>query len=248
MHKTMLNGKKFFLHPLLLLLISLYPAIQETSAQNMHSDWHDLLEQFVDDQGYVNYKSWHNEGMSTLDAYLDQLCAYDIDQLKNDRDAHLAFWLNTYNAFTIKLILDHYPVTSIKDIHNGSPWDVDWIMMKQGPLSLNDIENNIIRPVFKDPRIHFAVNCAAKSCPPLMNRAFTGNNVQHFLSKRTTEFINDEKFNHLSSGSIELSKIFEWYVSDFTPLLPFINTYATTAVSNSAVISYKTYNWALNGQ
>ena len=85
----------------------------------------------------------------------------------------MAYWINVYNAFTIKMIVDNYPVSSITKLHGGKPWDVKWIELGEKKYSLNEIEHNILRPQFKDARIHFAVNCAAQSCPPILNKAWT---------------------------------------------------------------------------
>ena len=113
-------------------------------------------------------------------------------------------------------------------------------------LSLNDIENEIIRPTFKEPRIHFAVNCAAKSCPPLLNKAWTASNLEANLEKQTKAFINNSKYNTISSGSAQVSKIFEWYAVDFGDLRTYLNKYSNTKLSSSASINFAEYDWQLN--
>jgi hypothetical protein len=128
----------------------------------------------------------------------------------------------------------------------GKTWDVRRIKIGDKKYSLNNIENDIIRPQFKDPRIHFAVNCAAKSCPPLWNRAFTAENLETALEARTKAFINDPKYNTLSGARAQVSKIFDWYGADFGDLKKFLNQYANTKLKASAVVAFSEYNWDLN--
>jgi len=209
-----------------------------------HSLWNTLLNKYVN-AGKVDYASFKND--MGLEKYL-ALLAENPPQSSWSRDEQLAYWINTYNAFTIKLITDNYPVNSIMDLHGGKPWDVKWIKLGKKSFSLNQIENEIIRPQFNEPRIHFAVNCAAKSCPPIANEAFTTANLEQLLEKQTIAFINDNKFNTVSSNQMKLSKIFEWYSSDFGNLVDFIKKYSKKPVSSTASISYLEYDWALNGK
>ena len=208
-----------------------------------HSLFNDLLSSYVSTSGVVNYKGLKSVE-SKLNAYLENL---DANAPSDSWSKHeqLAYWMNAYNAFTIKLILNNYPVNQITDLHGGKPWDQKWISLGGKTYSLNDIEHSIIRPRFKDPRIHFAVNCAAKSCPPLLNKAYTGENVDSELTKVTRAFVNSSS-NKLSSSSIQLSKIFEWYAEDFGNLIEFLNQYATEKVNSNAKIGYLPYNWDLN--
>ena len=110
----------------------------------------------------------------------------------------------------------------------------------------NEIEHEILRPVFKDARIHFAVNCAAKSCPPLANRAYHADNLEEMLDQQTRSFINDPKFNRLAPAQLELSHIFDWYGSDFGDVSSFIDQYATIDIKASAKINWIDYDWRLN--
>ncbi|NNF36443.1 MAG: DUF547 domain-containing protein [Saprospiraceae bacterium] len=209
-----------------------------------HAIWNALLNKYVK-AGKVDYASFKKD--TDLEKYLD-LLANNPPESSWSRDEQLAYWINAYNAFTIKLIVDNYPVKSIMDLHNGKPWDVKWINLGSKSYSLNQIENDIIRPQFKEPRIHFAVNCAAKSCPPIANEAFTAANLEQLLEKQTIAFINDTNYNTISSGKVNLSKIFEWYASDFGSLIDFISKYSEKSVSSKASISYMEYDWALNGR
>ncbi len=209
-----------------------------------HQMWHTLLQKYVSEEGKVNYQGFKLEG-ANLDNYLNELS----NSVPSDNDKSLsamAFWINAYNAFTIKIILDHYPVNSITEIANGKPWDKKWIMLGAKMLSLNDIEHVILRPTWNDARIHFAVNCAAKSCPPLSNKAFTGSNTEGLLDKLTSRFINNPKFNQISPTKLTLSKIFEWYKEDFGDLPKFVNEYTTSEIKSNAAIRYQEYDWSLN--
>jgi len=161
---------------------------------------------------------------------------------KNDQ---LAFWLNAYNAFTLKLIVDNYPVSSITKLDGGKPWDVKRIKIGEAVYSLNQIENEIIRSQFKDARIHFALNCAAKSCPPLSNKAFLAEALDKQLDQQTRAFVRSQS-NELSATSIKVSKIFDWYKDDFKDLPAFLNKYGTVKIGANAQVGFAEYNWDLN--
>lgn len=193
--------------------------------------------------GKVNYMAWKKD-MTGLQKYLDELSASKNIE-KWSYEEKLVFWINTYNAFTVKLILDYYPIKSIKDINGGKPWDKRFIQIGSTFYSLNDIENEIIRKKFGEPRIHFALNCAAKSCPILVNKAYTIENLNSLLESNTKNFINGPE-NTITKDKLEISSIFDWYGSDFDDLISFIGRYSTTKPNPNAKISFKNYNWALN--
>ncbi len=211
--------------------------------EGLHESYDVLLKKYVSSNGKVDYAGLASE-INSIDNYLASLSKVKLDDLTS-RDEKLAFWINAYNAFTIKLILKNYPVKSITDLHDGKPWDVKWISLDGKTLSLNNIENDIIRPTFKDARIHFAVNCAAKSCPPLLNRAYRGTDLDQTLESQTKKFINNTTYNTIGTSEISISKIFDWYAVDFGDINTYINKYTSTDTSNSK-ISYQEYNWELN--
>lgn len=216
----------------------------EISTNPDHQLFGELLKKYVSAAGKVDYA-----GLSTDESKLDQYLSILEKNLPEDswsRNQQLAYWINAYNAFTIKLILDHYPVVSIMDIDDGKPWETKWIELGDRTFSLNHIEHEIIRPQFNEPRIHFAVNCAAKSCPPLANLAFTEQNIDDLLIERTKNFINNTEFNTFKKDQASISKIFEWYASDFGDLVSFLNRYSDTKIDSGARISFKEYNWRLN--
>lgn len=216
----------------------------ELPAPGLHDAWNKLLGKYVSAAGKVNYKGFKSNRLA-LTAYLQSLAANPPADAWSRADK-MAYWINAYNAFTIDLILDHYPVSSILKLDGGKTWDVKRITLGGKKYSLNQIENEILRPQFKDPRIHFALNCAARSCPPLYNKAFTAKNLERALEQRTRQFINDTKFNTLTAEKALASKIFEWYAADFGDLKSFLNQYATVKLNDKATITFREYDWDLN--
>jgi hypothetical protein len=231
-----LSGVLFFS-----LFISCYSFGQSSIS---HSEWDDLLSKLVSSSGLVNYKGF-KLSEPALDKYLKFISA-NAPKNSMSKAEQLAYWINAYNAFTIKRILMNYPVSSINKIDEGKTWDVKWIKIEKNTYSLNDIENTIIRAGFKDPRIHFALNCAAKSCPPLFNKAWTGDKLEYYLDVRTKSFIQNPSFNKIEPNSAELSKLFDWYKDDFGDLVSYINKYSKVKLTTKSVIKFKEYNWALN--
>lgn len=220
------------------------PKEEVTKAVLSHESWDALLQKHVSASGKVNYKGFKAE-KPKLQAYLDLLAANPI-QKDWPRNKKMAYWINAYNAFTIKLIVDNYPITSITKINNGKPWDKKWIKLGGKTYSLNQIENDILRPQFKDARIHFAVNCAAKSCPPILNHAWTADNLNKYLAKQAKRFINDSNYNTISAKKVKISKIFEWYAGDFEDIISYLNKYADVKINANAKVTYMEYNWDLN--
>lgn len=180
-----------------------------------------------------------------MDAYLEVL---NDNPVKADwsRAKKMAYWINAYNAFTIKKIVDNYPVSSITKLDGGKPWDQKWISLGGKTYSLNNIENDILRPKYKDARIHFAVNCAAKSCPPILNKAWTAKNLEKYMEQQAKAFINNSKYNNITANKVAISKIFEWYAGDFGNIIEYLNKYSTTKINANAQVVYKEYDWALN--
>ena len=161
------------------------------------------------------------------------------------RDQKLSYWINLYNAVTLQLVTKHFPIKSIRDIAEN-PWKIKLVTVNGKALTLDQIENEIIRPRFNDARIHFAVNCAAASCPPLLNEAFVASTLGRQLEKQTKSFINNRKYNEITKDGAKVSKIFEWYAVDFGNLVTYINRYSSTQVKANGKISYLEYDWGLN--
>jgi peroxiredoxin len=215
---------------------------QTPVTQDIHAAFEGILSKYVNADGRVNYKGLKKD-KADLEAYIKALQA-DVPATDAAKNTRLAYWINAYNALTLKLIVDNYPLSKITDLDGGKTWDVKRFTFGGKKLSLNDIENNIIRPM-GDARIHFAVNCAAKSCPPLFNKAFTADNVDDFLETRTRQFINSSA-NKLTANELSVSKIFDWYGKDFGNVVNFIAKYAKTKVSKTAKLNFNEYDWRLN--
>lgn len=211
-----------------------------------HTSWNSLIYQNVASNGDVNYKGFKNN-WSVLRGYIKALG----EQLPEDawsKEEKLAYWMNAYNAMTIDLILRNYPLTSIKDIKD--PWDQRLWKLGTKWYNLNEIEHQILRKM-GDPRIHFGINCASFSCPPLLNEAFTSTKVNEQLDRLAVRFINDPERNTITPNKIKVSKIFSWFSKDFKQdgnLISFLNKYAKTPISPKAKRSFADYNWNLNEQ
>jgi len=209
-----------------------------------HKSWDVLLKKYVDENGFVDYKGFFNS-KTELENYINYLS----ENVPNESwaiDEQLAYYINIYNALTVKLILDNYPVESIKDI--SKPWKKTVISLNGKEYSLGDIEHEILRKM-NEPRIHFAINCASYSCPNLLNEAFTASKMKEQLESVSYSFINGNK-NDISESTPKLSKIFKWYKKDFNVnegnLISFINKYSNIKIDKNASIDYLDYNWNLN--
>ena len=217
--------------------------ITEATGVN-HARWNALLQKNVSENGNVNYRGFQKDSKE-LKLYLNELSSNSPTKAWS-RNATLAYWINAYNAYTVQLILNNYPIKSIKDI--ADPWSKKFISIGAKKYSLEEIENNILRKM-NEPRIHFAINCASVSCPELLNEAFTESKLEKQLVSVTKNFINDKTKNSITSNKIEVSKIFDWFAADFKnkgDVIDFLNLYSTIKISSSAKISYKYYNWNLN--
>nr|WP_299170409.1 DUF547 domain-containing protein [uncultured Allomuricauda sp.] len=206
--------------------------------------WGHLLKKHVDDKGNVNYIGFKGD-INELEVYLSHM-AQNPPKSVWSKNEKLAYYINLYNAATVKLIVDHYPVKSIKDIPNR--WKKKWIKVGDGITSLNDIEHEVLRQM-NEPRIHFAINCASYSCPKLLNIPFTPQSMERLLSKTAVDFVNDKSRNRFENGSAQLSRIFKWYKGDFTEdttLLEYINQYLENPVDKNAKVVYLDYDWSLN--
>ncbi len=235
----------FILSAFVLLSFNYSPSLNLKSSKIDHNSWDVLLKKHVDENGFVSYNDFLND-QDQLTSYLNHL-SLNVPNDNWNVNEQLAYYINLYNAATIDLILKNYPVKSIKDIHK--PWATPFITMGKKKYSLGDIEHNILR-VMKEPRIHFAINCASYSCPKLLNEAFIASKIEEQLERVTLDFINSDK-NDISVSNPKLSKIFKWYKKDFkvdlnNNLISFINLYSTIKIDLDAKVDYKEYNWNLN--
>jgi hypothetical protein len=181
----------------------------------------------------------------------------DTDPEKLSRNEQYAYYINAYNAWTIKLILSDYPdVKSIKDFGTilKSPWQKKWVHINGEVITLDDVEHNILRPRFKDPRVHFAINCAATSCPPLRAEPYRGQTLDQQLDDSTRSFVNDENSYRLDGNNLFVSRIFKWFSEDFSNgTLEFYLKYAEgnlkeklASQKDTLKVQYLHYDWSLN--
>lgn len=241
----------------LILLISLFGFSLFGQSGVSHQQYDQLLQQYVDEDGMVNYQGLKAE-RANLKSYLSVL-ENNPPKESWTQDQKLAYWINAYNAFTLELILEHYPVKSIKEIGStikipfvSTAWDVKFINIGDEEYDLNNIEHGIIRKEFDEPRIHFALVCAAVSCPKLQNKAYVPDMLDEQLTKAAKEFLSNPDKNEIQdSSNATLSKLFNWYGGDFNnngTLIEYINRYAPTKLDQNVKIEWKEYNWDLNEQ
>jgi len=227
-----------------------------------HSTWNDLLRRYVDEDGGVDYQQWHANAVDVkrLDEYLAALSAAD-PAAKATSDARLAFWINAYNAVTIKGILREYPTSSIRNhtakLFGYNIWKDLMLHVGSQQHSLDEMEHNILRKL-GDPRIHFAIVCASKGCPRLLNEAYLPDQVQQQLEANAIDFFSrPENFlHHPSDGQFELSAILKWFGEDFgadqsaglkkiSRWLPDDGAQQAAATGRGR-IDYLAYDWTLN--
>lgn len=253
--------KKIIFTILLIFIINLL-TFQKLSAQT-HQMFTKLLNKYVSN-GLVDYKNLKNDNQ--LDNYLEQLSSTDPGQFTPEQK--LAFWINVYNAFTLKVVSVNYPINSITELHTGGKligyligktvWDKEFIIINEKKYSLNDIEHKILRKM-NEPRIHFAIVCASISCPALSNEAFESDKLEIQLEKGVRKFLNDSLRNHfdLKNRKAYISKIFSWFKEDFggkdENILKFISNYLPYDIQEDLKnnfanwsIVYKSYDWDLN--
>jgi hypothetical protein len=229
---------------ILLVMTSSFSKIDEKASMT-HAKFDVLLKKHVSAAGNVNYEGFKKD-VAALDSYLKELSA-SVPGASASRNERLAYYMNAYNAFTVKLILNNYPVTSIKNI-SAKPWDIKFIKLGDETHSLNTIEHNILRKM-GDPRIHVGINCASVSCPKLLNKAFTAANVTAELTKLTKLFLKDTTKNKITTTSASISEIFSWFKTDFTKkgtMIDWINKYSEVKIKAGTKITYMKYNWNLN--
>jgi hypothetical protein len=216
----------------------------------------------------VKYNTLRND--KRLAEYITQLSLTNPDTISSQQ-AKLAFWLNVYNAYTLKIVCDNYPIESINDLHWGglfigtifgkTIWDKDLITNNGTQFSLNAIEHDIIRPVFKEPRIHFALVCASRGCPPLRTQAYEADSLEAQLDDQARLFLNDTTKNNFDTTTHQatLSKIFSWYSEDFgdadEKILEYVAKYLPPEIGENIRrtikdwdIDYGEYDWRLNGE
>lgn len=228
-----------------------------------HKDFSAVLQDFVhldNNRSVVDYKAL-KEQPGGLDRYLASLQSVTLDEFRTfTKDQQLAFLINAYNGFTLKLIISHYPISSIRKIGGISgPWKVKFFDLLGEKKHLDDIEHNMIRKMFKEPRIHFAVNCASRGCPDLSRSAYEASSLESQLEEATRNFLEDSSLNRLSTNEkqLEVSSILTWFKSDFISahgsLQNFLTIYVPLTLeqkgkvlSGEIGLKFLDYDWSLN--
>lgn len=225
---------------------------QETADNNGYAG---LLKKYVKN-GAVNYQGLKDEE-AVLDKYLDLIEKADSKALS--REAQFAFYINAYNAWTLKLVLSDYPgIKSIKNLGGAlkGPWKKEICRIDGKVMTLDDIEHAILRPRFEDPRVHFAICSASKSCPVLSSELYQGDKLNEQLDAAAHAFINDPRKNRLEGNTLYLSSLFKWFADDFNnDVLGFFLKYAEgnlkeklTSEKDKLTITYFDYDWDLNDE
>lgn len=230
-----------------------------------HSAWDSLLKRYVRASGdgiaRLNYQAFKADGQVQLKAYIKTL--EGIDPATLNRNEQFALLANLYNAKTIDIVLDRYPVQSIKDISlggglvaslTGGPWKAKVLNLGGVSLSLDDIEHGMLRPTFKDPRVHYAVNCASIGCPNLQNAAFTGDKLDTQLNAAARDYVNHARGSSVTDGKLIVSSIYNWFKDDFggtdAGVISHLQKYAladkAVALKTVSSINGHAYDWRLN--
>jgi hypothetical protein len=229
-----------------------------------HASWDRFLKKYLvtnDPSGInrVRYASVTQEDRRTLNAYIQNLQQVTATHLS--RDEQKAYWINLYNALTIKVVLDHYPVESIRDINispgifSRGPWGAKLLKIQRQKVSLDDIEHRILRPLWMDNRVHYAVNCASLGCPNLQPEAYTAQNTEGLLEKGAREYVNHPRGATVSPERLFLSSIYKWFQTDFggseESVVHHLQRYANPELAEKlsnfeGKVSYG-YDWRING-
>ncbi len=240
------------------MIIVLLMSVMHASSQSKlsHEAFDRLLKKHVKADGKVNYKGFQKDS-AALNQYLKLLSKTPPNEKTWTRQEQMAYWINAYNAFTIQLIIKYYPIKSIKDIGSSiqipfvnTPWNIKFITIGNEKMDLNNIEHGKLRKEFDDPRIHMALVCASKSCPILLNEAYTENQLEQQLDRQSKAFLADSFRNKITPDKPQISMIFKWYGSDFArnggSVSSFINSHCPVKIKPGAKISYLDYDWGLN--
>lgn len=246
----------------ILFLITLSISLSAWGFDHTHKQWNSIVSKFValkKHSSTFNYAGMKKE-VKDLDAYLAVLAKVKKEEFKRfSYDQRLAFLINLYNAATVKLVVDNFPIKSIKDATFLSPFSKDFFYLFGAEISLNHLEHDIIRTNYKDSRIHFALNCASVGCPALQNKAFTEKNLSKLLEEGKVSFLKDRSRNKFfpKKKMLKLSKIFDWYKGDFLrekkTLKDYVVDYLADSpdqkkkiLSKSTAIDFFDYDWNLN--
>ncbi|GAB4352273.1 MAG: DUF547 domain-containing protein [Kiloniellaceae bacterium] len=226
------------------------------------SAWDALLRRVVvagaDGINRVDYSALAGPEQGRLARIVADFSALPVSRY--NRDQQLAYWINLYNAVTLQVVAAHYPVASIRDIDISpgwfadGPWDAELVTVEGEALTLNDIEHRILRPLWRDPRIHYAVNCASVGCPNLAATSYRGADIDRQLDQAARAYVNHPRGVSLDGGRIVVSKIYDWFLEDFggstARLLEHLQRYAEAPLASRLAevesIDGTAYDWTLN--
>lgn len=244
----------------------LWPVWQSHEANSTlkidHKVWNDFLQQHIKSATdginrlhYAKVKPTEKESLKNYISYLEKV---KVNQY--NKPQQLAYWINLYNAVTVNVILENYPVTSIQDINISpgifsiGPWGKKLLTINDQQVSLNDIEHRILRPIWKDPRIHYALNCASIGCPNLLKKAYTIDNIEVNLDKATREYVNHPRGVKIKDKELNVSSIYSWFQEDFgegavgviNHLKKYANDELRAQLEAITEIEDDNYDWLLN--
>ncbi|RYU82161.1 DUF547 domain-containing protein [Hymenobacter persicinus] len=253
-----------FLHPnfrWLLLLLAGLALVQpralyadSASARRLHEPWNALLAKHVTREGYVDYTGVLDDE-DKLGAYLQTIRKTPPDEQQWSRPEQEAYWLNVYNAATVYMVLQYYPVQSMNEIKvkglkgSKSAWEAASVTVGTREYSLNQIEREVLRNRFQDPRVHFALVSAARSCPPLLNEAYDGTRLSQQLDEQARRFLRTAGLNQLTPDHLRLSSLFDWYSAELgegETLITWLNHYADVKLAPTATVEFLPFDWTLN--
>ncbi len=242
--------------------IPMWDARDETSTATVdHGAWQALLDAYLSEHpsgvnrfDYAGLQA-HPVDRGQLAAYVARLGATDPRGLA--RHEQMAFWINLYNAVTVSVIVDHYPVESIEDISPSlfqhGPWQMELVTVAGEPLTLDDIEHGILRPIWRDPRVHYAVNCASIGCPNLATEAYQADNLERLLKRGAADYVNHPRGARVTDDGLVVSSIYDWFKEDFggtdAGVLAHLKRYAKPelAATLDGYTSFDDYyDWSLN--
>ena len=227
-----------------------------------HAKWDAFLATYLEEDAKglnrIAYARVSDADKVALRAYIDSLAAVEISGYA--RPEQYAYWTNLYNALTVQVILDHYPVASIQDIDispgflSNGPWGAELVTVEGEKLTLNDIEHRILRPIWRDPRLHYAVNCAAVGCPNLAGKAYTGATMDAMLEDAARAYVNDPRGVQIGQDGLVVSSIYIWFQDDFggddAGVIGHLKKYAEPSLAQkldaAKEIDGHAYDWSLN--
>jgi hypothetical protein len=233
-------------------LLSALCSLRSEAAEPSYSTWNTILAKYYDPAHGFDYAGLKAHDAQTIENLRQQLGRVNVAAL--DRKQQLAFWINVYNINTVATIVENYPVKSIRDL-STDPLIFTVFKKKRVPfggelLSLDDVETAKIREGFHDPRIHFAINCAARSCPPLRTEAYVGERIDAQLDDQARRFLTAN--THFTRDGetlvIHLTKIMDWFGSDFDDKAAFLRRYISVPAAKSIDYAYDDYDWSLNAR